>query len=212
MTHTCPYRKHTGFTLVEIMATLAIILFFMSIAWYQLAPTTRRSEMLNNLRYTRAALIRARSAAIEYTQPVRFTLDAGNAIRIERDPTRDGDWTDAILVQGNGNNGDASPYTKISVVRQASVGRALPHWTRLASLGNVTEFPSTAIILLPDGNVWAGSPLAPSGGTWFFEDDRSHYFGAVHMTAMGEIKMAYIRGDEARGGSGGDYNGWFWID
>ncbi|MDJ0835108.1 MAG: hypothetical protein QNK37_01245 [Acidobacteriota bacterium] len=207
-----PNRNRPGFTLVELFATLAIILFVMSVAWYQVSPTVRRNEVLNNNRYVRAAVIRARATAIEYTQPVQLTLTAGNGILIQRDPTRDGNWDDAVLVQGR-NVGAAveaepSPYNKISRVDISTV-RSLPHWTKLVSQGNVGAFSSSNIVILPDGNVWAGNPLQPSSGTWFFVDDRESYNGAVHVTAMGEVKMAIISKDSD---GGGDYNGWTWMD
>ena len=46
-------------------------------------------------------MTRARAKAIEFTQPVRVTFGVdANTILIQRDPTRDGNWDDAVLIMG----------------------------------------------------------------------------------------------------------------
>jgi len=209
-------RQQKGFTIVELMVVVTIIVILMAIAWTSLAPMGRRNEVLNNLRYVRAAVTRARAKAIEYTQPVRLTYDANNRILIERDPSRDGDWTDAILEMGEAvggtNEGETSPFPHVQRVREADISQALPHWTGLAEFGNATAFAETWIVIYPDGTVLSGDPLVPASGTWFLGDDRRSFFGAVHVTAMGEVKMAYLNADAVGTSAGGPHNGWYWTD
>jgi len=195
------------------MIVLSIVFFFVATTFSIMGPMRRRNEVLNNLRYVRSAIIRGRAKAIEYTNPVRITIAADNTVLILRDPTRDGDWSDAILVLGESTTaGEQSPYAVVERTDQTEIGRALPHWTKIPEMGDVAEFTSTAIVLLPDGRVMAGSPLAETSGTWYFKDRETTFFGAVHLTAMGEVKLAHIRKDEADAGLGGDYNGWIWTD
>jgi hypothetical protein len=195
------------------MVVVGIIMFFVATTFSALGPVRRRNEVLNNMRYVRAALIRGRAKAIEYTEPVRITVTADNRVLVLRDPTRDGDWDDAILVLGESTaQGERSPYRMVERTNQAEIDNPLPHWTKMAEMGNVAEFDTTSIVLLPDGRVLAGDPLAESSGTWYFKDNLTTFYGAVHLTAMGEVKMAYIRKDEADASPGGDFNGWIWTD
>ncbi len=209
-------RVSRGFTLVELMVGIFLILILMGIAWNAIGPQVRRNDVLNSLRYTRAAITSGRAKAIEYTQPVRMTLSADNRILLERDPTRDGNWDDAIIIMGevvSGNNiGIEIPFDKVTVTTAAALSASLPHWTGLAALGNVSEFPDNWIIFYPDGTVLAGDPLVPTSGTWFFQDDRDSFYGAVHLTAMGEVKLAYAQSEAQGTAEGGPFNGWFWTD
>ena len=86
---------------------------------------------------------------------------------------------------------------------------ALPHWSKLASLGNVGEFDDGQLIIMPDGHVISGSTATETSGTFFYKTRASDFYGALHITAMGEVKMAYRRKDTA---SGDDFNGWTWQD
>ena len=209
-------RRMYGFTIVELVVVVAVIVILMAIAWSSLAPMGRRNEVLNNMRYVRAAVTRARAKAIEYTQPVRLTYDFQNRLLIERDPTRDGDWSDAILemgqIESGSNVGDESPFPHVKRIALTDIGAALPHWTGLGDFGNAAEFAQPWIVVYPDGTVLAGNPLVPASGTWFLSDDRESFYGAVHVTAMGEVKMAYSAAEAVGTSDGGPYNGWFWTD
>ncbi len=218
--------KTPGFTLFELVVVLGIVTFLAGTVFVGMGPMVRRNEVLNNLRYVRAAVMRGRAKAIEYTNPVQLMIFDDNSVLLVRDPTRDGDWADGILLLGESTSeGESSPYTKVVRTNQTDIANPLPHWTKIVSLGDVAEFTNESIILpdgsevmgeriiiLPDGRVMAGDPLAASSGTWYFKDDHDRYYGAVHVTAMGEIKMAFINKDVADATPGGEYNGWTWTD
>lgn len=209
-----------GLTMIELIAVVAIIVTTLAISWASLSPMSRRNEVLNCMRYIRASVTTARAKAIEFTQPVRMTfstVDGFNRILVERDPTRDGDWSDAIIVIGEsvgGNNqGDILPFKHIVRTSETTLGIILPHWTGMSQFGDATSFQENWIVLYPDGTVMSGNPLVPTSGTYFIRDDRNSYYGAVHVTAMGEVKMAYASADAAVSGvGGGPFNGWYWTD
>jgi len=209
-------QKRRGFTTVELLTVVAIIVISMATAWVSLAPMSRRNEVLNSLRYIRGAVTSARAKAIEYTQPVRFTWDAGGTLLVERDPTRDGDWDDAIIilgdVAGTDNVGVKLPFKHVYRMTESELSASLPHWTGMTDFGNAVSFPETSIVIYPDGTVLAGDPLVPASGTFFVRDDRQSFYGAVHLTAMGEVKLAYAPAEALGTTGGGPFNGWYWTD
>lgn len=206
-----------GFTIVELMVVISIVALVAAVAYPVMTTTTRRNEVKNYVKHLRSALTFARGKAMEFTQPVQVTIDNDGGLLVLRDPTRDGNWNDAVLILGDGNPGNwilnESPYTHVEKFDGDTLPNDLPHWTLLPNQGNVSQFASNEIIILPDGMVYEGSPLANRGGTWYFQDDKTSLYGAVHITAMGEVRTAWVYPEELESGgvdSRKDTNGWNW--
>ena len=196
-------RRFRGISLLEILVAIAILILVAAVAAQSTGTTLRRQQMINHLRWYKATIVRARSRAIETTSPVRFqrTLST-NHVQAVLDTERTGDFSVTQTVV----DGD-SPYEHVQSVTFGDSGLpALPHWTGLASQGSVSEFPNDRFVILPDGRVFGGNPATNRSGTFFFKTDNDDMFGAVHVTAMGEIKMAiFYEGQE-------DSNDWDWTE
>lgn len=203
-------KQKRAVTLVELMVVITIIAIVAAVASSSTGTTLRRNQMINQLRWVKTSFVTARGKAIEFTAPVRFNLNLGNnAILVTRDLDRDGDFAPEIMVLGqdlDNDQGVISPYDKILAIDPNGEGIASPsHWSGLASQGNVQPFPSDEIVVLPDGRVFAGNPLTPRSGTFYFKSNNDDIYGLVHITSMGEVKVAttYAKGDA---------NAWSWKD
>ena len=203
-----PFLRQRAVTMVELMVALTIIIFIVGITTTSMAPVIRKTELLNHLKYVKSSFSRARGKAIEFTAPVRFSVGNDNSILIVRDDTRDGNWDDAKVILGRSTTvGSPSPYGQIQFL-PAGGPVDLPHWTGLASTGNVGLFTNSQCVIMPDGQVLSGNSLASASGTFFFQTSRQDYFGAVHITSLGEIKMAYYIPDNPAD----TFNGWRWTE
>jgi len=199
-----------GFTIIELMTVVVIVAFAVSTGLALYAPQARRADLINQLKYVQSAITKARASAIEFTAPVQVTIDNSNSILILRDSNRNGDFTDSptVIVGQSTTAGSPSPYRRV-VPYDPSSGEVpeLPHWSKLTSMGNVGTFTDNTLIIMPDGHVIAGSPAREASGTFFFKTRASAYYGALHVTAMGEVKLAYRRVDTS---TGDKFNGWIW--
>jgi hypothetical protein len=192
------------------MTVVAIVVIAVSAGLALYGPQARRADLINQLKYTKGAITKARASAIEFTAPVQVSISDISELLILRDSNRNGDFTDnpTVVVGQSATVGSPSPYTKVIPydVTTAEVPD-LPHWSKLTSMGNVGEFNNNTLIIMPDGHVVSGSPATETSGTFFFKTRASDFYGALHVTAMGEVKIAYRR---AQTSTGDDFNGWIW--
>lgn len=207
-----PTRKahKRGITLLELMVTLSIAIIIGAIAFATTGTLLRRNQLINQLKWVKSSVIRARAAAIENTAPVSFTLTkSSNRVLVVRDIDRTGDFSNLALVMGESLTplvGLESPYNKVEAIAPSAASLpALAHWTGLSSQGNVAEFADDQFMIIPDGSVYAGDPLQRNSGTFYFKTNDDDFYGAVHITAMGEVKMATLN-------TGGDSDAWTWIE
>lgn len=73
----CATRRRQGYTLVELMIVLAILVMVMSLAVPSFRRLARRSDVQDSARQLRAELMRARLQAIESGRPQFFQYQAG---------------------------------------------------------------------------------------------------------------------------------------
>jgi hypothetical protein len=195
------------------MTVMAIVILAVSVGATLYGPVMRRSDMQNQLKYMRAAFYRAKADAIENTCTVLFTFDvANNTVLAVRDHDRDGDFTDtpAMVIASTDGVGVPSPYSHIIGDTTKAEGTPLPHWILSGDFAGTTmdTFTDNQFIILPNGRVLSASTSNPTSGTFFFASDDDRYFGAVHITAVGEVKLAFLRSDQK---GVGDFNGWKWL-
>jgi prepilin-type N-terminal cleavage/methylation domain-containing protein len=203
----------SGYTLVELLTVMAIVVIVVSVGSTLYGPVLRRSDMQNQLKYMRAAFYRAKADAIENTCTVLFTYDvANNSVLAVRDHDRDGDFTDTpeLVIASSSGVGAPSPYLHIKGDASKADNTPLPHWILSGDFnGQIMDtFTSNQFVIMPNGRVLSADTLDPTSGTFFFASDDDLYFGAVHITAVGEVKLAFLRSDEK---GVGDFNGWKWL-
>ncbi len=197
-----------GITLLELMVTLSIVIILGAIGYATTGTTLRRNQLVNQLKWVKSSVVRSRAAAVEHTAPVQFTLTkSSNRVLSVRDIDRTGDFTNLALVMGQSLVpllGLVSPYNDNieAIDPDAESLPSLTHWT---GVGTVAEFPSDQFVIIPDGSVFSGSPATRRSGTFYFKTSNDDFYGAVHVTAMGEVKMATLN-------SGGDSDAWTWIE
>lgn len=216
-------NRQSGVSLVELMVVVAIVIIVVSSTVGLFGPMLRRNDLMNQMRYVKAAFLKAKSNALEYTAPVRFTLDTDdNSILIIRDGDRDGNFSDEpVIVFGSMVDdapvGAASPYTSRVMSDPDKGNEELPVWFQadMFSGALVDVFPDSGFVIMPNGRVHDYN-LNPTGGTFFFkdwygdeDDPNSDLWGAVHITAMGEVRMALLK--DGQQGSG-TFNGWTWME
>jgi hypothetical protein len=212
------------------MAVVAIVVIVVSIGAVYYGSTIRRNQLLNQLKYVRAAFLKAKANAIEHTAPIRFSLDPlDSSILILRDHDRDGDFSDspAVVMGLSTTVGMTSPYKRHVRPDSRAAGVELPIWFQSGVFANriAETFPNNEFIVMPTGRVHDPTDMSSTSGTFFFysrdripgtepsdpselDSTDSSYFGAVHITAMGEVKLAFLKKGETSGG----FNGWKWLD
>ncbi len=200
-----------GFTLIELMAAVVIIVFLASVGYSMMGPTIQRNEVTNQLKYIRSAFLKAKANAIEYNAPVRLSVDANGAILAIRDADRDGDFTDspALVIGKSITEGEPSSFSR-AMPDPSKGGQELPLWYQEGAFSGAIadEFPNGGFVVMPSGTVTDYS-YNSSSGTFFFTSRDGESFGAVHITSMGEVKMAKMyKGEEGQG----DLNGWKWFE
>jgi prepilin-type N-terminal cleavage/methylation domain-containing protein len=205
--------KKKGFSLVELLTVVTIAVIVISAGYGMFGPSARRGDLLNHLRYLKATFVQARANAIENAAPVRYTYDRVAArILAVRDQDRDGDFSDSpVVVIGTSDSvGTLTPYTKNVEFDASHSGVDLPHWFQGTGFSgvNMDFFTDDQFVITPSGRLFDPDTLNPASGTYFFKTTDNLFYGAVHMTTMGEVKMAYRRD----GATSGDYNGWIWME
>lgn len=207
------HNTYKGITLVELMVVVTIMVIVSAVGVGLMNSNNARNELINHLKFVRATFIQAKAKALETTSSVKMSLDGENRLTVIRDQNRDGNFTDSPdIVIGQLVNGEIvgqSSFYKKLYVDETNGGQDLPFWFQAEAYDGsvVTTFPSNSLVISPDGRVYSDS-LDPSSGTFFFRTNDSQNFGAIHITAMGEVRLALRRAEETNG----DFNGWKWLD
>ncbi len=206
-----PKQLKKGFSIVELMVAVAIIVIIASVGAAMMGTFIKRNQVFNQLKYVRSSFMKAKANAIEFTAPVRLTIDSEGAVLALRDDNRNGSFDDTpVLVIGEtATKGEPSSFSQV-LPDSTKGGQELPLWFQEGEFSdtNVSTFPDGGLIVLSSGRV-ADFSLNPRSGTFFFKSKDEQTFGAVHITSMGEVKMAYL----LKGGEGeGAFNGWKWFE
>ena len=203
-------KRSRGLTLFELMTVVTIMMIAAVVASTTTGRSWRRYQMVNQLKLVKSNFTRARAKAMEMSAPVRFTFDPNdNSILAVMDTARTGAFevNNLRLIAGvEVDSGDPSPYDKI--IPMTGGWPPLAHWSGLSHLGSLQPFPNNQFIILPDGRIMAGNPMVETSGTFFFQTDPTDRIGAVHITAMGESKMAIQDLEGATGAS----SAWRWTE
>lgn len=206
-----PKQLKAGFSIVELMVVVAIIVLVASIGVALMGTSIQRNQVFNQLKYVRSSFMKAKANAIEFTAPVRLTIDSEGAILAVRDANRNGDFADEpVLVIGkSATEGEPSSFSQV-LPDPSHGGQDLPLWFQEGEFSGhkVTTFTDGGLVILSSGRVTDYS-LNPKSGTFFFKSKDGETFGAVHITSMGEVKLAHL----IKGGEGeGAFNGWKWFE
>lgn len=201
-----------GVTLVELMTVLAIIVIAVGVGGTVMRSGNARNELINQLKLVRSSFILAKATALEHTVSVRMTVEPNKGVTVVSDQDRDGSFSNGNVIIGHEIDGSVegqeSFYRKVLVDNSQGV-EPLLFWFQGEDFSGteVSTFPSNTLIISPDGRVYSEA-LQPTSGTFFFVTDDAENYGAVHITAMGEVKIATRRALETEG----DFNGWKWSD
>lgn len=200
-----------GFSMVELAVVLSIIVLVASIGFSTMGPLMQRNEVSNQLKFIRSAFIKAKANAIEFNAPVRLSVDDKGAVLAIRDADRDGSFTDGPVVVIGKSAAEGEPSAYIHTLPDPDKGgQDLPIWYQEGAFAGskADVFPDGGFVIMPNGTV-SDYSLNSRSGTFFFKSQNGENFGAVHITSMGEVKMAkMIKGDEGQGA----FNGWKWFE
>lgn len=160
--------RRAGYTLLEIVLVLAIVVILASIAFPSLTALYEQQKLSAAADSYRAALYTARSRAIEDGQPYRVCFVAGKGnFRVA--PDNDSSWS------GNGTPTDASgkPVFVFEGTLSKGVGLSLATTPQRPDASGETALPlgsvgsnqwTTAAVLLPDGSARVSTGTG-TGGT-----------------------------------------------
>ncbi|CAM2068915.1 hypothetical protein SCOR_26340 [Sulfidibacter corallicola] len=202
-------KRWTGYSLIELMVVVVIITLFAAIGLRLTTSVLRSNQIINQSRLFKSTFAIAKARAIEHSAPVRVTVGNDRSILVVWDTSRTGLFPagqESLILGFDVTTGNPSPYRNVVLSPEIN---DLPHYTGIAGL-TVEEFPNNEFIILPDGRILSGTPLQTTSGTFFLASDsfaidgRPEYQAAVHITAKGEVKMAFRDGH-----SGGEWN---WIE
>lgn len=212
MNNHCSDSKKPGFSIIELMVVIVIVILAVSIGMVTTSSQRRYNDLQNQCRYTKAVFRQARADALENSAPILVQVNyADNTILVLRDQNLDGSFEDdpEVVIGQDFETGIGSPYDATVEMDPARGPTDLPIWMQEdVFAGRMAEdFTSDAFIVMPNGRILDSDTLDPNGGTFFYKSRDDQYFGAVHITAMGEAKYAIMRDGEQ---GTGDFNGWLW--
>jgi prepilin-type N-terminal cleavage/methylation domain-containing protein len=185
--------KQRGFSLIELAVTLVIISILAFTSIKAAAPVVRETRLVSNLVAIKSSIIRARGRAIESS--VRVLVEcSNNEISAEADSDRNGTFgevsEDVVIGEGLGNP-VVLKFSGVEMVPDSDSRVAAPplaHWTGLA--GPIANFPSDRFVINATGQISIPDGGAPTQGA-FFLVNKDGFAGAVFLTMMGEIRIAY---------------------
>jgi len=188
--------RQKGFSLIELAVTLVIITILAFTSIKAATPVVRETRLVSNLVAIKSSIIRARGRAIESS--VRVLVECtNNEISAVADSDRNGTFgevsEDVVIGEGLGNP-VAFKFGGVEMVPDSDsrVAPPLTHWTGLT--GPIENFPSDRFVINATGQITVPDGGDPVQGA-FFLVNKDEFAGAVFVTMMGEIRIAYKQKD-----------------
>lgn len=178
-------RKLKGFSLIELMVVVVIVAMLMVVGVTWALPVLKQNRVVSQLVSIKGSFQQARARAIERNAPVLFTY-AGNQLHVMGDFGRDGTFPDLVV----GESSTQGILYDDSQVKQtnSTVAGPLDHWSGLADLQAIPDFPGFHFIISPTGLIVddAGHPIR--GAFFLINDD--DFRGALYISMLGDAKIA----------------------
>lgn len=182
-------RLQPGYSLIELMVVTTIIAIITVVSLFFSTGMINRNALVNEVRALKTSFIKARAEAIRNKAPVRFTYNsADRSILAEMDMNRTGQFVDPVIVVQHPVPGSRPNRLPVSM----GVDDPPTHPSELPI--PMPPFPDNTFLILPDGRILSGPNNTPGSGTFLFDVADQDYRAAVHISAKGEVKIAFKYG------------------
>lgn len=147
-----PSHPSTGFTMLEMLLVLAIVVLMAGLAWPALRSSMSKNRLRDSAQQLRVELARARLTAMESGVPLEFRYRAGQGRFRIAAKRADDNWESTAVGSGNLSGRRAAGRTPTTPADES------------AQPGKPLQFDATEADL-PEGVIFAPLPVQPFAGT-----------------------------------------------
>jgi len=213
-------NKKNGFTLVEIIVVVAVMLVLATLAVAEMTTANSRGCMYRHLRQWSGDIKQARADSILYNA---YTYVGVSEVDENFSDTEDGipaiaavrDRHKSVWVPGD------KYYASIGTTTNHTTGETIPTLAECGKLGNtglllleqaelpslppgllnnlagvgLPEFPNNTFAISPSGNIVNAAGQSTSGAFYFgfnYEANNFLYYGAIYVTSTGDIRIYFL--------------------